>query len=354
MYQLISILTLAASTSLAFVIYPEAQVFAQTDVNLQPQPLPLTTVNDGLPHREDDSSDQPLPVVIWHGLGDSADADGLKGIADLVDEINPGTYVHIISLADGSADRSQSWFGNVNDQIDLVCDQLAKDPILSTAPAIDAIGFSQGGQFLRGYIERCGKESPRIRSLVTFGSQHNGIAEFQKCSGVTDFLCNSANALLRSSAVWSNFVQSRLVPAQYYRDTKDFDNYLNYSNFLADINNEKPAKKQRYADNLAQLEKFVMIIFEDDATVIPKESGWFAEVDPDTEEIIPLRQRAVYKEDWLGLKKLDQKGGLVFESVKGTHMELHDKDLKRLFKTYFGPVNASSEQESEVDRQSEL
>ncbi|KAL2414112.1 Palmitoyl-protein thioesterase 1 [Exophiala dermatitidis] len=300
----------------------------------------LSPGSDSHQREQETSGEQPLPVVIWHGLGDSADRAGLKEVAELVNDVHPGTYTYIISVAEspGSADRQASFFGNVTSQIETVCHLLAKDNILRTAPAIDAIGFSQGGQFLRGYVQRCGNWAPKVRSLITFGSQHNGIAEFQKCNGATDWICQGANALLKSNTVWSDFIQSRLVPAQYYRDLNDYENYLKHSNFLADINNERELKNVTYAQNLAELEKFVMIVFRDDQTVIPKDSGWFDEVNMTSNSVTKLRDRPLYKEDWIGLKKLDEKGGLDFVALDGEHMQLVDKDLKRLFDTYLGPA----------------
>ncbi|RMZ77045.1 hypothetical protein DV738_g4624, partial [Chaetothyriales sp. CBS 135597] len=285
--------------------------------------------------------------VIWHGLGDSADAGGMKEIAELINKVHEGTYVHIISLgaSEGAPDRQQSFFGNLSVQLDQVCEQLARDPILRTAPAIDAIGFSQGGQFLRGYIERCGHWAPRVRSLLTFGSQHNGIAEFQKCESATDWVCQGANALLKSGTVWSDFVQSRLVPAQYYRNLNDYDNYLAHSNFLADINNERQVKNEQYAANLAAIEHFVMIVFAEDQTVVPRESSWFGEVNVTKDEdgsekrqITQLFDQEIYKQDWIGLKQLHNKNGLHFDKLQGGHMELKTKDLEVIFQSYLGPL----------------
>ncbi|OAP55904.1 hypothetical protein AYL99_10056 [Fonsecaea erecta] len=304
----------------------------------------------------DPDDDQPLPVVIWHGLGDSADAKGIQEIAAMLDNVHPGTYAYIISLGGnpGSADRQASFFGNVTEQILSVCHMLSSDNILRTAPALDAVGFSQGGVFLRGYIERCAHWAPKIRSLITFGSPHNGIAEFQKCSSPSDWICQGANALLKSSTVWSDFIQSRLVPAQYYRDTKDFDNYLKHSNYLADINNERERKNASYADNLATLEKFVMILFDDDKTLIPKESAWFAEFNETENSVTRLRDRPIYEEDWIGLKKLDEKGGLKFVGLPGEHMELRAKDLRSLFEEYFGPAGKEFEEQSGSAREQEM
>jgi palmitoyl-protein thioesterase len=298
---------------------------------------------------DDDEDDNPLPLIIWHGLGDNYAAEGLAQVAELAQEVNPGTFTYIIRLDDdSSADRSATFFGNVTVQIEKVCADLAAHPILSTAPAVDALGFSQGGQFLRGYIERC--NFPPVRSLVTFGSQHNGISEFQSC-GATDWLCKGAEGLLRSST-WSSFVQSRLVPAQYFRDPNQYDSYLEFSNFLADINNERTLKNQTYKENLEKLERFIMYMFEDDTTVVPKQSSWFANVNGT--EVTELRKRDIYKEDWIGLKALDKKGGLVFETTPGGHMTLTDKLLAKVFKENYGPFGKSFEKAEGYAFQEEL
>ncbi|CAL3965229.1 unnamed protein product [Diplocarpon coronariae] len=282
----------------------------------------------------------PLPLVIWHGLGDNYAADGLADVAQLAQDTHPGTFVYIIRLdQDASADRSASFFGNLTRQLSQVCADLAAHPILSTAPAVDALGFSQGGQFLRGYVERCNR--PPVRSLVTFGSQHNGISEFQACSS-GDWLCRSAQGLLRSNT-WSALVQSRLVPAQYFRDPEQMADYLEHSNFLADVNNERQPKNQTYKRNLESLERFTMVLFDQDETVIPKESGWFAEVNGTV--VTPLSERDLYKEDWIGLKTLDKKGALHFETTEGGHMQLSSKVLKKTFKANYGPLGRKFESE---------
>jgi palmitoyl-protein thioesterase len=281
----------------------------------------------------DDFDDTPLPLVIWHGLGDNYAAEGLQEVAALAADVNPGTYVHLIRLGDSpAADRQETFLGNVTDQVAHVCDQLAADPILSTAPAINALGFSQGGQFLRAYVQRCNK--PPVHTLVTFGSQHNGISEFEDCQTAGDWICRSVNGLLRFGR-WSDFVQARLVPAQYFRDPAELDQYLDHSNFLADINNERAVKNPRYKANLQTLERFAMFIFENDTTAVPKESGWFGDVDPDTGNVTALQDRALYTEDWLGLRSLDCQGKLDFHSVPGRHMQLTEKLLTAVFAQYF-------------------
>ena len=221
---------------------------------------------------------------------------------------------------------------------------MAADPVLSTAPAINALGFSQGGQFLRGYVERC--NNPPVANLVTFGSQHNGIAEFQSCDE-GDWVCRGFQGVLKGNT-WSGFVQNRLVPAQYYRDPEDLENYLNYSNFLADINNEREDKNETYKENLKKLEKFVMYVFEEDTTVVPRQSGWFSEYNMTSNQETKLQDRQLYKEDWLGLKWLDDNDRLVFKNTSGAHMHLSDKILKEVFLEYFSLADSRTALEAQV------
>jgi palmitoyl-protein thioesterase len=300
---------------------------------------------------DDDDDETPLPLIIWHGLGDSYKGEGMQEVGRLADAAHPGTWVvHARVDDDESADRSASFWGNVTEQVAKVCADLAADPIVSTAPAVDLLGFSQGGLFARALAERCcsataGAGVPRVRSLVTFGSPHNGIVDFKAC-GPSDWLCKGAMALLKSNT-WGSWAQSRLVPAQYYRDTDPerpgmpSEGYLEHSNFLADLNNERAEKNGEYARNLGAAEDFAMYVFEDDETVIPKESAWFADVDTRSDgdgNVTLLRERAMYREDWLGLKKIDERGGLHFLTAPGRHMQLSDEILTDAMGKFFGPL----------------
>lgn len=149
-----------------------------------------------------------------------------------------------------------------------------------------------------------------------------------------DWVCKGSQALLRGST-WSEFVQTRLVPAQYFRREEELEQYLESSNFLADVNNEREVKNETYKENMMKLEKFAMFMFADDTTVIPKESALFADVNATTGVITKLQDRPIYKEDWLGLKVLDEQKKLDFYLIGGGHMQLSDELLEHTFKKYF-------------------
>lgn len=55
-------------------------------------------------------------------------------------------------------------------------------PQLVAAGGYNAVGFSQGGQFLRALVERCQhKAGPKAATLVTLGAQHMGVQNAPGC-----------------------------------------------------------------------------------------------------------------------------------------------------------------------------
>jgi palmitoyl-protein thioesterase len=115
------------------------------------------------------------------------------------------------------------------------------------------------------------------------------------------------------------------------------DIYLSANHFLTSINNEVPeSRNQSYGHNLASLHTLVLVIFTEDKTVVPKESAWFGseaglEFNRDdqkafesTRALIPMRLQPLYKEDWIGLRTLDERGGIVFEACVGEHMQIQE------------------------------
>lgn len=135
------------------------------------------------------------------------------------------------------------------------------------------------------------------------------------------------------------------------------DTYLASNHFLTTINNEIPtSRNQSYARNLASLHKLILVLFTEDQTVVPKESAWFGSEAVPTEDmhfsmqdeqtplgrrpqsksvgtIIPMYMQPLYQEDWIGLRDLDERNGVVFEVCKGEHMQISDcwEDLVRNF-----------------------
>jgi palmitoyl-protein thioesterase len=85
----------------------------------------------------------------------------------------------------------------------------------------------------------------------------------------------------RAAAVLSflRWVQQSLVPAQYWQDPFNMNQYRTKSLFLADINNEREVNIT-YVEKLSKVKNFVMVLFNNDSVVQPKESEWFGYYDP--------------------------------------------------------------------------
>ncbi|KAH9956956.1 alpha/beta-hydrolase [Lactifluus volemus] len=286
---------------------------------------------------------KPRPLVIWHGLGDQYDAPGILKFQSHIEEMYPGIFIHSVYIdPDSKADQRATVFGNVNKQVEMVAQQL-KD-LSQLSQGFDGIGFSQGGLFLRAYVER--HNDPPIRNLITFGSPHMGISDIT-CKP-HDVFCELGRNAARAG-MYTEWAQQNLVQAQYYRDTERFVQYLESNHFLGSINNEVPTlHNATYAARLSQLENLVLVHFTEDRTVVPKESAWFGSYAiPDDEEecegeeadsksIVPMREQPLYTEDWIGLRTLDESGRIVFQSCESEHMHILPECLKPLLKQYVG------------------
>jgi len=262
------------------------------------------------------AQDAPTPVVLWHGMGDSA--AGMVGIANIIKDVIPDIYVHRIMIGGNIiVDTESGFFRDTNRQVREVCQMLAEDPELQGG--YNAIGFSQGGQFLRAVAQRC--PEPAMRNLITIGAQHQGVFGFPNCPGEMDPFCDIVRDLLNYGA-YVDFVQDFLVQAQYWHDPLHFDTYVEKSQFIAEVNNEKAEKNASYAINLANLENFVLVKNNQDSMVEPRESSHFEFYTPGQADVIlPLRESPLYTEDRIGLKALDEAGRLVFMSIEGNHLE---------------------------------
>ncbi|CAO3662597.1 unnamed protein product [Umbelopsis vinacea] len=251
-------------------------------------------------------------------------------VAGLIQEALPGTFVHSIQVGDDPEnDANAGFFGNINEQLDKVCHDLAEIPELEDG--FNAIGFSQGGQFLRAYVQRCNR--PSIHNLITFGAQHAGVSDIPGCTDQPDFRCNLMRSIARRG-VYTEYVRKHIIQAQYYKDPKNYDLYLEKNIFLPDINNEFPIRKNKtYKENLLSLNKLVLIKFAEDETVRPAESAWFWFFD-EKGSLIPLEDQPMYTKDWLGLKGLYETKRIDFETCPGAHMRIPDEYLIEIVMKY--------------------
>ncbi|MEW5302636.1 MAG: hypothetical protein WDW38_008045 [Sanguina aurantia] len=278
----------------------------------------ILTAAASLPNK---ASHGVLPVVLWHGMGDSCCDPHTTGAVKNYLQEQLGVYVH--SIATGNSEQHDvlsSFFGDVNDQVAAVCAELRRIPELRNG--FNAIGFSQGGQFMRAVVQRCQHTfEGKVVKLITLGAQHQGVSNVPGCATVRDTAATSTCFLMQEllgHGAYLPYVRDHVVQAQYFKDPDCLEEYRRSNPFLPDINNELLVKRQQYKDNLASLEQLVLFRFADDATVVPRDSAWF--YFHDGKELLTLEEQAIYREDWIGLRTLDESHRLVLAEAPGAHM----------------------------------
>lgn len=273
------------------------------------------------------------PVVMWHGLGDWCCNPFSTDVIKAVIENNvPGIYVHSLKIGNTDIeDFEHGYFTNVNGQVDFACNLIASDPQLKDG--YNALGLSQGGQFLRAVAQRC--PNPPMKNLVSLAGQHQGVYGLPNCGVPAHPLCDYIRRLLNTAA-YAGWVQNDLVQAQYWHDPLQEDLYQNYSIFLADINNELSIK-QEYVDNLLKLENLILVKFLNDTVVEPVESEWFGFYKSGQAiETETLEESKLYTEDRLGLKTMNEKGKLHFVETEGNHLQFSDEwFIENIIKKWF-------------------
>ncbi|PSC70395.1 palmitoyl-thioesterase 1 [Micractinium conductrix] len=301
-------------------------------------------------------------------MGDSCCSPHSMGaVKAAIEAALPGVFVHSIALGSSeTTDVLAGYFGNLNAQVAAVCDELLSMDQLQQGYV--AVGFSQGGQFMRAVVQRCQHLGPRAHTLVTMGAQHQGVMSVPGCpepassggdgggngstsgsaAGVPEpdssarganggaagwhgaaggdagtspsLYCRLMQGLIARGA-YVSWVQSHVVQAQYVKDPYHLDLYYSRSIFLADINGEVPGRPRpaRYAANLASLQRLVLFQFEEDDMVVPKESSHFGFFNGTT--LLRLQNTPLYQQDWIGLRSLDEAGHLALLHAPGRHMQ---------------------------------
>lgn len=271
----------------------------------------------------DNDQSNPIPIVLWHGMGDTCcNPMSLGKIKKILEENIPGVYVTSLKFGSNFAEDIKSgYFARVNSLIQDACNSISSNKALLSG--YHAVGFSQGGQFLRAVAQRC--PLPPMINLVTLGGQHQGVYGLPRCPGEGSSYCDLARKLLNYGA-YTDFVQNNLVQAQYWHDPLAEKMYREKSLFLADINNERHPRNDSYKNNLKKLNRLVMIKFNQDSMVDPPDSEIFGFFEPgQSKKILPMNETLLYTEDWIGLKSLDVEGKVKVYEVEGDHLEFDMK-----------------------------
>ena len=264
------------------------------------------------------------PLVIWHGMGDSCcNPLSIGKIMKGIENMAPGIYIHSLEIGNNMIeDVTNGFFMEVNKQVEMACSIIGNDSKLSGG--YNAMGFSQGGQFLRAVAQRC--PTPPMKILLSVGGQHQGVYGFPRCNAENSTLCWVVRKILNLGA-YSNSAQEHLVQAEYWHDSDNEKEYKSKSNFLSRINLERETQSDKQDKlHLLKLKLIVFVMFSFDTMVEPKESEWFGFYAPGNPKVlIPLNQSDIYIQDRLGLKEMDINKKLRFIECPTDHLQFSEQ-----------------------------
>ncbi len=251
---------------------------------------------------------------------DCCNPESLGAVSKWIRDATNGSF--ILSLKFGRTefdDRLSGFFKPAWRQVDEACQQLSNATQLRDG--FHAVGFSQGGQFLRALVQQCGTLPPVV-NLVTLGGQHQGVFGLPNCLAMKSWMCRDARKLIDDFGPYDTFVQEHSTQSNYWHDADDEARYNSRNPWLPKANGHPFDAAQR--KRLMSVSRFVMVRFENDTMVQPRASshfGWYAN-GSDTQSV-PLQQTALYTDpvDALGLRAMDKAGKLVFLDTPGEHLQ---------------------------------
>ncbi|XP_069775668.1 lysosomal thioesterase PPT2 isoform X2 [Narcine bancroftii] len=217
------------------------------------------------------------PVIVVHGLFDSP--GDLVTLQTYITQSHPGTNVTIIDLFDRTKSLMSLW-----SQVEGF--KQAIYPIMENAAnGVHMICYSQGGLICRGILSTM--PAHNVHTLVSLSSPMLGQY------GDTDYLKWLFPKYVKSNLYHVCYTQigQRVSICNYWNDPHHHDLYLNTSNYLALLNNERMnPNASEWKKNFLRLQHLVLIGGPDDGVITPWQSSHFGFYN-ENETVVEMRRQ---------------------------------------------------------------
>ena len=261
------------------------------------------------------------PIAFFHGITDTCQQN-TRLIENLKRDL--GVHVECIEIGDGSID---SIVKPIHDQVIEACDKIKSNPHFQEK--FNIFGFSQGTLIGRYIIEKCDMKG-QVAKYLSFDGPQMGIASIPKfnCGIFCDWICDMSASIAYQ-------YQDKIAPLGYYKYKYAQDTYMRTNKFLKMLNNENDIKDKEIKRRFSSLEKIKLIKSKHDTIIIPRDSCWFQFYDKSGQYTVPLERTDFYINDFIGLKKLNEEGKVIFTEMSGEHVQFTNEDYKKEFVEFF-------------------
>jgi palmitoyl-protein thioesterase len=253
---------------------------------------------------------QALPVVVLPGAN-----DWCPGVDYFTHSLQKFVNGPVICLEYGP--KSDGVFTNMPLLTNIICRKL-EEVSGALGRGFTLIGLSMGGLLARAAVQICPMGS-RVRTLITLGTPHMGVAKIPSHNVEEPFINKILNILYRNM-VYSNLIQRFVSPTNFFKIKEKPFEAVEANIFLSQLNNES-VYNDGYRDRMIGLDALVMVSYSEERYLYPKETvlwGYFEDEEP--HRLLHFTETRLYRQDAIGTQTLHKAGRLKFIEAEGRHV----------------------------------
>eukprot|EP00930_Biecheleria_cincta_P085851 TRINITY_DN75215_c0_g1_i1.p1 TRINITY_DN75215_c0_g1~~TRINITY_DN75215_c0_g1_i1.p1 ORF type:complete len:322 (+),score=42.81 TRINITY_DN75215_c0_g1_i1:72-1037(+) len=277
-----------------------------------------------------------VPIAILHGVW-PANAEDLVPEARMLAR-KLGTYVE-------SIDYGYTVTLPLDKQVQNACAKLQAHRVFGKEKMIDLIGHSNGGIVARAIAQNTERCLPgiRVRHYIAIGSPQNGVTLVPDAPMLSRFVFFTGLHRMR----WFHHVAST---SAYMYDSREPADDLSKNNAPSMLNTLNCGGFNTLSGDGGILGNVLLVMFDQDEVIRPKESSWFARVVGDSvlgecspEHRLDLCDTEIWRADTIGLRELWDQDRLFFSRSPQQHDKLQEWEVESVLAPFFAGKSGSGE-----------